>query len=225
MRGVIIGTVAFQTYAGLLGVKLPGSVIRTSDIDLAQDYGVSVAIDDALETPLIDILKSVDDRFEPIPSIMGSHLSTAYSRPGGYRVDVLTTNRGADTDDPVSLPSLKSDAAPMRFLDFLLKEPASTAVLSRYGALVNTPAPERYAIHKLIVATLRQQDGESAAKADKDVVQAAILIEALAAKRRTEELRDAYQEAADRGPGWRSRLERGARKLPEFSREILESQT
>lgn len=41
LRGVLIGTVAFQAYAGLLGVKLPGSSILTQDADFAQFKAIS----------------------------------------------------------------------------------------------------------------------------------------------------------------------------------------
>ena len=221
LRGVVAGTVAFQTYAGLLGVKLPGATVRTGDVDIAQDYGVAVAIDDAVEAPFLDILRQVDKRFSPVPHISSPTAATTYARPGGYRVDVLTTNRGKDRDQPVALPSLKTDAAPLRFLDFLLKETVQAAVLSKTGVLVNVPAPERYAVHKLIVATMRQKTGESAAKADKDIAQAAILIEALAAKRRLDEFRDARREAKKRGAGWRERIASGFKRLPEEIIEII----
>ena len=35
LRGVLIGTVAFQTYSGLLGVRLPMASILTGDADIA----------------------------------------------------------------------------------------------------------------------------------------------------------------------------------------------
>lgn len=41
LRGVLIGTVAFQTYSGILGVRLPMATIVTGDADIAQDYAVS----------------------------------------------------------------------------------------------------------------------------------------------------------------------------------------
>lgn len=219
LRGVLVGTVAFQTYAGLLGIKLPGASIRTGDVDLAQDYGVSVAINESIDAPLIEVLKSVDQDFRPVPSIAGSNVVSAYTRPGGYRVDVLTTNRGADRDEPVNLPSLKTDAVALRFLDYLLRDTVEAAVLSRFGTLVNVPAPERYAVHKLIVSTLRKETGESAAKADKDVTQAGLLIDALFAKRRTADLEDALREAIARGPAWRQRLETALERLDNEQRE------
>ncbi len=213
LRGVLVGTVAFQTYAGLLGVKLPGAAIRTGDIDLAQDYGVSVALNEAIDAPLIDVLRAVDDGFRPVPSLSSPNVATAYARPGGYRVDVLTTNRGANRDEPVNLPSLQSDATALRYLDYLLRDTVEAAVLTRFGTLVNVPTPERYAVHKLIVSTLRRDSGESAAKADKDVAQSGILIDALFTKRRTADLQDALSEAVERGSSWRTRLETGAERL------------
>lgn len=73
---------------------MPGAAIRTGDLDLAQDYGVSVALDESLESPLIDILQSVDAGFAAVPSLAGPNVAASYARPGGYRGDILTTNRG-----------------------------------------------------------------------------------------------------------------------------------
>lgn len=223
LRGVIVGTVAFQTYAGLLGVKLPGAAIRTGDVDIAQDYGVAVAIDDSVDAPFLDILKQVDKWFSPVPHISSPTAATTYARPGGYRVDVLTTNRGKDRDEPVELPSLKTDAVPLRFMDFLLKDTVQAAVLSKTGALVNVPTPERYAVHKLIVAAMRHSSGESAAKSDKDIAQAATLIEALSAKRRLDDFKSALAEAKKRGKHWRERIKGGMARLPEDTRALIET--
>ncbi|MDZ4759449.1 MAG: GSU2403 family nucleotidyltransferase fold protein [Alphaproteobacteria bacterium] len=223
LRGVIVGTVAFQTYAGFLGIKLPGAAIRTGDLDLAQDYGVSVALNETLDMSLLDILKSVDSSFAPVPALAGPNVAATYARPGGYRVDVLTTNRGADRDEPVNLPSLQSDAVPLRFLDYLLKETVEAAVLTRFGALVNVPSPERYAVHKLIVSVMRRDTRESAVKSDKDLVQAGLLIEALVAKRRRDDLADALREAAERGASWKDKLTAAVARLPDAPRAIMRS--
>ena len=223
LRGVIVGTNAFQAYAGYLGVRLPGAAIRTGDLDIAQDYGVSVALDESLDGPLIDILRSVDTGFAAVPSLAGPHVAASYARPGGYRVDILTTNRGAERDRPVQLPSLQSDAVPLRFLDYLLRDTIEVAILTRFGALASVPAPERYAVHKLIVSTMRRDTGESAVKADKDVFQAGILIEALSVKRRQDDLVAAWREAWDRGEGWRTRLMTAIARLGDEPRSIVEA--
>jgi len=223
LRGVIVGTAALQTYAGLLGVRLPGAAIRTCDLDLAQDYSVSVGLDDALASSLLDVLQTVDPQFRPVPALADPNVAATYARPGGYRVDVLTTNRGRELDAPVRLPSLKADAVTLRYLDFLLKDAVEAAVLTRYGALVQVPAPERYAVHKLIVSVMRKADGPSAVKADKDIVQAGLLIDALVAKRREDDLAASFIEAAARGASWRQALLKASTRLDERQQEFVRS--
>ena len=94
-------------------------------------------------------------------------------------------------------------------------------MLTRFGALVNVPSPERYAVHKLIVSVMRRDSGESAVKADKDIIQAGILIEALVAKRRLDDLAGAFLEAAERGPGWKDRLKTATLRLSDAQRAIV----
>ena len=80
------------------------------------------------------------------------------------------------------------------------------------------PRPERFAIHKLIVAD-RRKDGRSL-KAVKDRGQAAFLIEALA-EDRPDDLVDAYRDAAARGPRWSQRLAATLARMPQ-TRQRLE---
>src|ERR1039457_6921635 len=35
LRGVLVGTVAYQTYAPMLGARLPHSILQTGDVDIA----------------------------------------------------------------------------------------------------------------------------------------------------------------------------------------------
>ena len=223
LRCVLVGTVAFQSYAGLLGVKLPAASIRTGDLDLAQDYGVSVALNDTLETSLLDVLRSVDDSFRPVPSLKDPFETAAYVGPGGYRVDILTTNRGSERDATSKLPSLKTDATPLRHLDYLLREPIDAAALTRHGTLISVPQPARYAVHKLIVAVMRQTSGESAVKARKDIEQAGILIETLMQTRRADDLNDALKEAVSRGSNWQDKLTTGIARLNNEQQTLLKS--
>ena len=174
--------------------------------------------------PLLEVLQAVDPEFRTVPSLAGPNIAATYARPGGYRVDVLTTNRGADRDAPVRLPSLKSDAVALRFLDYLLKDTVDAAVLSRSGALVNVPSPERYAIHKLIVSTMRKATGTSAVKADKDVIQAGLLIEALISKRLEDDLSSALEEAITRGESWRRNIQKASTRLSGEPLEFVQSQ-
>jgi hypothetical protein len=124
---------------------------------------------------------------------------TSYVAKGGLRVDFLTPNKGPDTDKPQALPALRTHAQPLRFLGYLIHELEAAVILYHAGVYVHVPAPERYAVHKLIVARRRHQ---GLAKRDKDIQQAGALFELLS-QRRSHELKLAWQEACERGSTWR----------------------
>jgi len=215
LRGVLIGTVAFQTYAGLLGVRLPAAAILTGDADIAQDYAISRKVEDTLP-PIVDLLQNVDPSFRPVPHRSGSIASSAFQNATGYRVEFLTSNRGSDhyIDQPASMPALGGASAdPLRFLDFLIRDPLRTILLHKSGVAVTVPDPARYAVHKMIVATRRRTDGLSAIKRDKDIRQAEILFEALYETRRASDFAIAFEEAWQRGPAWQGALQKAANSM------------
>jgi hypothetical protein len=80
---------------------------------------------------------------------------------------------------------------------------------------VLVPAPERFAVHKLIVASRRLGDALGRAKAFKDLSQAALLFEALVETRQGDVVADAWQEAWDRGAAWKEGISKGFLRLPE----------
>jgi len=203
-RAVLVGTVAYQTYSAMLGVRLAGSAIQTGDIDVAQFRNISVAIEESAPA-MLDILRKADVSFRPVPHLRTRGGTTTYVAKGGIRVDFLAPNSGPETDEPMSLPALGTEAQPLRFLDFLIHEPVPALVLHGEGVYVQVPAPERFAVQKLIVSRLR---GGGSAKTSKDIDQAAALFGVLAVKR-PQELRDAWQEAFKRGKKWRRFLGEG----------------
>lgn len=223
LRGVLIGTVAFQTYAGLLGVRLPMAAILTGDADFAQDYAISQEVEDSLP-PILDLLQAVDPSFRPVPHRSGAAASSAFSTSAGYRVEFLTSNRGSDDylDHPATMPALGGASAdPLRFLDFLIRDPVRTILLHRSGVPVVVPDPSRYAVHKLIVASRRHTEGQSAMKRDKDIRQAALLFEALEQTRRASDLALVYNEAWERGQAWQESIRSGAGMLQKDDRKRL----
>ncbi|MCJ8521821.1 hypothetical protein ABID21_004991 [Pseudorhizobium tarimense] len=223
LRGVLIGTVAFQTYAGILGVRLPIAALLTGDADVAQDYAISREVEDSLP-PILDLLQSVDPTFRPVPHRSGVAASSAFQTDSGYRVEFLTSNRGSDDyiDQPSRMPALGGASAdPLRFLDFLIRDPIRTVMLHKSGVPVNVPAPERYAVHKLIVASRRRTDGQGTLKRDKDIQQSALLIEALSQARRHADLALVYTEAWERGPAWQEAIKAGSGLMTDEDRERL----
>jgi hypothetical protein len=213
-HGVLVGTAAYQTYSAMLGAKLPLSTQQTGDVDIAQFEYISVAVGDKTP-PVLEVLKEVDETFRALPHVHSDQNVTSYRANGGLGVDFLTPNEGPDTDAPQRLPALQTDADPLRFLGFLIREPEPAVVLQGAGIYVTVPAPERYAVHKLIVSRRRKP---GAAKQQKDIQQSAALLELLAQKRPFE-LKTVWKEAY-RGKTWRLLLGEGLSQLPAATRDL-----
>lgn len=210
LRGVLVGTLAFQTYAGLLGVRLGRRPLMTQDADFTQFWGISENIEESLEPPL-KILRTVDETFKAVPHLADPFISTRYRNGRDYLVDFLTPNRGSDEHQrrPARMKALGgAGAAPLRHLDFLIHEPERSVLIHGGGVPVAVPRAERFAVHKLIVAV----DRVNRAKSVKDIEQAGILIDALAT-RRPVELADAWRTAWNTGSEWRRKLESGRARL------------
>jgi hypothetical protein len=216
LRGVLVGTVAYQTYSSTLGTRLPLTNQQTGDVDIAQFKNISVAVGDRTP-PILDVLKDVDKTFRPVPHIHDQRNVTSYLAKGGLRVDFLTPTEGPDTDAPQPPPAFQTDAEPLRFLDFLIHDPEPAVVLRGAGIYVLVPSPQRFAVHKLIVSRRRR---EGAAKRDKDIHQAAALLEVLAEKW-PHELRLAWDEANKRGKTWRQLLAEGLGQMPATTRDVV----
>ena len=121
LRAVLVGTVAYQTYGGLLGVRMPANAVGTQDLDIAQDFGIAANLDDSLDLPLLDILRKVDAGFNAVSYAFDASKTISYALGERYRVDMLTTNRGPPRDEPSRLPTLRSDAIPLQYMDYLLR--------------------------------------------------------------------------------------------------------
>jgi hypothetical protein len=217
LRAVLIGSVAFSTYAGMLGVRLPSAAMQTGDADFAQDFAISAGVQDSMP-PMLEVLQSVDPEFRAVPNQADKAKVVAFQNAKRYRVEFLTGNRESDayTGKPSPMPALGGVSAEnLWFLDYLIYEPVRTVLLHREGVNVLVPAPERYAVHKIIMSSRRLTDTLGRVKADKDLTQAALLFEALLATRHGDELADAWGEAWDRGDAWREGLSSGLLRLPD----------
>jgi hypothetical protein len=137
----LVGTVAFQTYPAMLGVRLAGALLQTGDVYIAQLKNVSVAVDDRTPAPVLDVLKGVDKSFRAVPHVVDGRRVTSYAAKGGVRVDILTPNEGGETLEPQALPALQTDAQPLRFLDYLIYEPEPAVILHDAGIYLHVPAP------------------------------------------------------------------------------------
>lgn len=210
LGGTIIGTQAFQLYEGKLGVRFTlDQIAQTGDIDIASFERLSVALNDVVSQPLSQVLK--DFSFEAISSLdPGKTRRWRQSRNDAY-VEFLTPSFTEDADLK-PLPSLGVHAQSLHYLNYLLAEPIHASATYRDGVLVQIPRPERFAIHKLIVAD-RRLEGPDNLKSVKDRMQADFLIKVLAVDR-PDDLAEALDDALARGPRWSERLFRSAQKSP-----------
>ena len=210
LGGTIVGTQAFRLYEGELGLRYDfDQTAQTNDIDIASFERLSLALDDTTSPPLPDVLK--DFSFEPAPGLRGAEAWRWRQTRGDLLVEFLTPS--FDEEEGVhALAALKVRAQSLHHLNFLIADPIPAAVPYRRGVLVQIPRPERFAIHKLIVAD-RRKDGPGSLKAVKDRAQAAFLIESLA-EDRPDDLIEAYDDAAARGPRWRERLAATLLRMP-----------
>ena len=215
LRGVLIGTTAFQCYPAVLGVRLPGTIMQTGDADFALFHSIATNVGDSMP-PVLDVLRKVDPTFREIPHQSDGRFTTKYAARSGYRVEFLTPNTGSDdlAGKPAAMPALGATAAePLRFLDYLIYQPIRAVMLHGAGVPVLVPSPERYAIHKLIVAARRRVDNDGLSKSRKDVDQSLAIMQAMIQTRQRDTLADAYSEAWDRGASWREAIRQSLNTL------------
>ena len=215
LGGTLVGTNAFRLYEGELGIRLPlGGMASTGDIDIAQFEKLSLALEDRVDPGLAETFAAL--KFDPVPTLDPGQTWRWAQGGSGQLVEFLTPAFGAETIR--NLPALGVNAQGLNYLNFLIAEPILAAALYRAGILVQLPRPERYAIHKLIVAD-RRRDGGGSLRAAKDREQAAFLIAAMA-QDRPGDLSRAYAIATDAGPRWREHITNSLKRMPE-TRKIL----
>lgn len=209
LGGTLIGTAAYALYQGELGVRFDSEELaRTGDIDLASFERLSVALGDHVEENPGEILRTL--KFDPVPGLQDRQIWKWRQSRGEAMVEFLTPAFGDERVKP--LPALGVSAQALNYLNYLIAEPIPAIALYRSGVLVRIPRPERFAIHKLIVAD-RRHGGPDQAKSRKDRGQAAFLISVLA-EDRPDDLREAFEDALGRGPRWRERLATSLARLP-----------
>lgn len=224
-HAVLVGTHAFNALANLLGVRWP-TATQTQDIDLAGAAHVDLAISRP-DAPAPDVLEQLGMGFIPVPQLDPREPSTSFRVRGKeLRVDLLTSLKGTASEKAIYVPALNSVARPLRFLDYLIEDPVPVVIVGRKSqVLVNVPAPERFALHKLLVAESRP--AADATRSAKDRIQAVLLLETL--KEETPDgLTQAREALLQQGKGWADKLARSLAKVgrehPEISTWVQASQ-
>jgi hypothetical protein len=226
MGGVLVGTQAFSAFGNMLGARFEQGALRTQDIDIAQDRSIGIAL--SIETAPLNVEKSLtgsDMGFFPVPGFDARQPSTSFKIRGrDLRVDFLTPLLGRESETPVFLPGLGVAAHPLRFLDYLIENPAQAVVVGGSGVLVNVPDPARFAFHKLWISQRRPVSEQT--KAAKDLRQAGALLEILLQDRPGDVL--IAWDALQRSPSVMKAVRAAMKKLPpelgdELSRRLKEA--
>ena len=184
---VLIGDAAYQTYGGVLGARL--SKLAKAVTDRSPAVQIAVRDRDGL-ADIRDALHTVDPSFAAEPQTRGRYRSRS-----GVRVTIVSPDRPEDgASDPIG---------------FLLTDPVQAIVLHGPGIPITVPAPERYAVHALMIHG--------------DLAQAAELIAAILERDRWHALVQALAEARTTGPVWWARLQDGVRRLPADLNAVIDT--
>ena len=217
--GVLIGTHAFLSYANMLGIRWQ-STEQTVDIDFAHaGKNISIALPANIKATPHAAISTMAEGFLPMVQYRGSAGAT-YRHPeqAEFQIDFLCPQT-ANEATPIKVDNLDVALQPLRFMEFSLEAPQQTTLLDNTGrsVVVTVPAPERYAIHKLLI--IGERTGAFRAKISKDLMQSASLISYFA-ERDPDAIKQAWRDAYNRGPGWVRRLTQGALALKRIDADL-----
>lgn len=171
---ILVGTHAYEVIVNRLGIR--ATAFATEDIDVARAQ--RIAIDTLGDEGFLGLLRTSGIDFVEIPPLRHKDPSTKFKERGRSRFtfDLLVPSN--DGNFGVQwLPELGTHATALPYFRYLLTETQMGAALSVHGvARVRVPVPERFALHKMMVARLRTGGTE---KSRKDLRQAATLVAAL----------------------------------------------
>jgi hypothetical protein len=221
--GLLIGTHAFLAMGNMLGVRWhDGSA--TLDVDFAHaGRNVSIALPANLRIDVNGALESLEMGLLPLTQFNGK-VGAQYRNPGDQelRLDFVTSMHRSGK--AVAIADLNVALQPLKFMEYSLVETTQACLFGNTGAcVVNLPAPERYAIHKLLV--YGERPPRERVKATKDLLQAASLVDYFVRTEQPDVLNSAWRDAIARGKGWRTRAEQGLKALlrvsPDLDRQAL----
>jgi hypothetical protein len=216
--GILIGTHAFLALGNMLGVRWRDGA-ATLDVDFAHaGNNVSLALPADLKIDVHGALESLEMGLLPIAQFNGK-AGAQYRNPQDQelRLDFVTSM--TRDGEPVVMPHLNLALEPLKFMEFSLEQPIQGCIFSNLGAcVVNLPAPERYAVHKLII--FGERPVNERAKATKDLLQAACLASYFLENGQADVFNAAWRDAIGRGKGWEARAITGQLALLRIAPDV-----
>lgn len=220
--GLLIGTHAFLAYGNLLGIRWSDGG-RTLDVDFAHcGNNISLALPTTIKIDTKSAIESLEMGLLPITQFNGT-TGAQMRNPADpeLRLDFVTCMHRNEAPT-IWVRDLNLNLEPLKFMEFSLENTIQGCILSTDGACtVNLPAPERFAVHKLIV--YGERPIKERTKATKDLLQAAALITYYIQTGRQADLLDAWYDALNRGSGWEKRLMEGRQAVVTIEPELAQS--
>jgi hypothetical protein len=216
--GILVGTHAFLALGNMLGVRWTEGA-TTLDADFAHaGRNVSLALPADLRIDVHDALESLEMGLLPAIQFDGK-AGPHYRNPSDHELRIDFVTSATRRRGPVVMPELNLALQPLKFMELSLESPLQACVLAQPGAcMIKVPAPERYAVHKLIVAGERPIVERT--KARKDLLQAASLASYFLEAGDSRVFNTAWRDALRRGSGWRTRLLRGKAALLKLAPDV-----
>lgn len=217
--GILVGTHAFQSYTNLLGVQW-SKELKTQDVDFAHSgNNVSFVLPAYFKMDVKKAIESLEMGLLPITQHdgkEGAQFRTFEDRD--LRIDFLTTM--TKTGKPVKCEELNVMLEPLKYMEFSLEDTIQNCIISRgESVLINTPSPSRFAIHKLIVSSVRPDS--QLIKSKKDLEQAMCIISYMAQNGQESKIKEAYKDASNRGKSWKLNLEKSIHRIGLHSEELV----
>ena len=215
--GILVGTFAFISYTTCLGHLFKHSLLSTNDIDIVRDTSLEIAACKPIDAESFFVDSELACR--SIPGFSPTSFPASFITKDGLRIDLLVPLRGVHKE-LMPMPKVAgASAVPLRFLDFLIRNPIRSVLISPHGGIpVLVPHPVRFTIHKLIIAQYRSiTEGNKKAK---DLYQAEELLPIIAEEYPTD-LRKAYKEACRQGKKWQTAIKKSLEFLPKKLRILV----
>ncbi|MGZ3438424.1 MAG: GSU2403 family nucleotidyltransferase fold protein [Polyangia bacterium] len=216
--GILIGTHAFLALGNVLGVRWTEGA-STLDTDFAHaGRNVSLALPADLRIDVHGALESLEMGLLPASQFDGK-AGPHYRNPSDQELRIDFVTSATRRRGPLVMPELNLVLQPLKFMELSLESPSQACIVGRAGScMINLPAPERYALHKLIVSGERPVAEKT--KAKKDLLQAASLASYFLETGQSEIFNLAWRDAVRRGKGWRARLLHGKSALLRLAPDV-----
>jgi len=171
---VLVGSHAYGALLNNLGIR-PVRNYQTNDVDVGTTGKIAVAIPG--DRSFLDVLRDSGLRFLEVPELDPRKAATSFKVAGQQlKVDLLVP--GTMAYESHRLPGLKANATGLPFFGYLLSRTVAASVIGKDHVIpLTVPHPAYFALHKLIVSTLRIDT--RAEKSQKDLQQAMVLLEAM----------------------------------------------